>query len=71
MRNHEWHKWALMVDTMWDRFGSDAPPLETRHFTRFSPRQPFDATDVPSYPGVPLRLVMRFLRVQVGALLRR
>jgi len=51
------------------RFGLDAPPVEVRYFTRYSPKQPFVSHDVPSYPGVPFRVKMKMLRAHLAATL--
>jgi len=51
------------------RFGPDAPPLEGRYFTRYSPEQPFVSHDVPSYPGVPLSVKLKMLRAHLAATL--
>ena len=56
--DHEKHWYFEIIR---ERCGADAPPLEMRHFTKFSPQQPFEMNDVPSYPGFPARIIFKLL----------
>jgi len=51
------------------RFGADAPPLESRYFTKFSPEQPFVSDDLPSYPNLPFRISMKMLGAHLATTL--
>jgi len=43
------------------RCDATPPPLEMRYFTKFSPQQPFDMHDVPSYPDFPSIMIFRLM----------
>lgn len=49
------------------RLGTDAPAVEMRNFTKFSPEQPFVSDDdVPTYPGVPARFIRKLIQTQLN-----
>ncbi|MDX1416783.1 MAG: DUF6151 family protein [Candidatus Promineifilaceae bacterium] len=50
------------------RFGPDAPPRERNHYTKFSTQQPFEGGDLPDNSGVPPRLVLKLIWVELLAL---
>lgn len=53
------------------RFQGDLPPLQMRICTKFKPAAVVLASDVPSSPGYPLRLMAKLLASGAAMLLRR
>jgi hypothetical protein len=53
------------------RFGGHAPPLQMRICTKFKPENRDVPDDVPSYPGIPLKFVMKLVAANIAMLLRR
>lgn len=54
-----------------DRFAAEAPPLEMRINTRFTPDDVALPADMPSVRGVPFTFVARLVAAKIGMLLGR
>ena len=51
---------------MRDRFGADAPPVASNHFTKFSTQQPFEPGDLPSYEKIPPGLIWALVKAEIA-----
>jgi hypothetical protein len=53
------------------RFEGDVPPLQMRVQTKFKPENGDVPSDVPSYPGYPLKFMAKLAAARIAMLLRR
>jgi hypothetical protein len=69
MVNFDDGKW--WVDVYRARIQGDAPPVQAHVCTKFRPGPSGRASDVPSYPGYPFKLIVRLLGSKVAMMLGR